>query len=315
MEKNEKQLTEISVAKNFDPAITYAGASSLKLSEKEMRDLAAPFDDLDYEITPQGFIYLPQAVSLKRLNDVIGIGNWGLLLINANHQLIKDGLTKVFFDGALLIRKCFVSRAVGEASYSEKNNNQSIASALEAAKSDCRQRCCKDLGIATDAWTPSFIRRWQKEHAIRVMVADFNGKQTVAWRRKDLEPFHNEVSLAPDKPTVPQTPACTPVQNNNDLPWLNIPSQEYNAAIKELLEGKTLNEMRKQYRISKVTAEVITGILQKEWAIRLSTCNTPATLTESFTANEKEVKDYQWLHKMFHDRRAEILNNRQTNAA
>ena len=164
--ENGNHQQNLAVA-SFDPARTYAGASSLRLSESEMKALAAPFDDLDYEITPQGFMYLPQALSLKMLNDVLGIGHWSLLLINTGSQAMPANnngkrIIKVFYDGAMIVRDCFVARAAGESSYSEDNGNQSYATALEAAKTDCRQRCCKDLGIATDAWNPSFIRRWQK---------------------------------------------------------------------------------------------------------------------------------------------------------
>lgn len=290
---------------NFDPAQVYNGASSLKLTETERKNLAAPFENLEYEITPQGYMYLPQAVSLKRLNDVIGIGEWGLLLIGTGAQKIQGDTIKVFYDGALMIRNCFVSRATGEATYSEKNNGQSYASALEAAKSDCRQRCCKDMGIANDAWNPTFIRRWQKEHAIKVMVIKEN-KQMAIWRRKDLDPYPNEVGMAPDKPTVnpPKAPA-------NELPWLNIPSTEYDTAIKELLEGKTITELKKEYRSSGNTFNILTETLKKEWNTRLQTCKTTVTLTESFTANEKEIKEYSWLHAMFHARKAEILNQKQ----
>lgn len=323
---NAQHNGNFTVAK-FDPAVTYAGASSLQLSESEMKALCAPFADLEYEITPQGFIYLPQAISLKRLNDVIGIGRWGLLLINTGSQQMKKGHMKVFYDGALLIRNCFVSRAAGEASYSEDNQNQSYATALEAAKTDCRTRCCKDIGIANDAWNPSFTRRWQKEHAVRVFV-EKDGKRDVIWRRKDLDPFYNEVGIAPNTPTVPQSQS-QPKQPEvkNDLPWLNLPSTAYIQSqiasgtftnevlpVKELLEGKTISELRKQYRISKTTTEALEFILKEEWAKRLLTCKTAQVLTESFSTNEKEVKEYKWLYDMFHARRTEIVNGKQAAA-
>jgi len=165
-----------------------------------MKALSAPFDELEYEIRPDGFIYVPQALTLKRLNSVIGIGRWGLLLINASTEERDADISKVYYDGALMIRNCFVSRSIGESQFSKKNANTSKASALEAAKSDCRQRCCKDLGIATDSWNPSFIRKWQKENAVRVFV-DNNGKKSVAWRRKDVDAFWNETGLVPNTPT------------------------------------------------------------------------------------------------------------------
>jgi Mitochondrial genome maintenance MGM101 len=299
----------LSVA-TFDPAKTYANASQLQLSESEMKALSAPFEDLEYEITPQGFIYLPQSISLQRLNTVLGVGRWGLILINTGSQQMKEGLVKVFYDGALIIRGCFVSRAAGEASYSSNNNNQSYASALEAAKSDCRQRCCKDLGIANDAWNPTFTRRWQKEHAVKVWV-DKNGQKIPLWRRKDLDPYPNEIGIVVSTPHVQGDATDAPKQQivTEELPWLNH-GPEYDAAIKELLEGKTISSLRKKYRISKSTGEALLFLLQKEWAMRLDTCKTIATLSESYNLNEAEVKEYPWLKDMFSNRRDLIKNGK-----
>lgn len=314
MENSNQQPKEnMSVAK-FDPAITYAGASTLLLTESEMKALSAPFDDLDYEITPNGFIYLPQALSLIRLNSVLGVGRWSLLLINTGSQHISDKMVKVFYDGALIIRNCFTARAAGESSYSLDNGNYSYATALEGAKSDCRQRCCKDLGIGTDAWNPTFIRRWQKEHAVKVWVEkDWwhegvkKSKREIAWRRKDLDAFHNEIGLVSDTPTVPSQ------QNNQqtkeELPWLN-PGPEYDKALKELLEGKTIKTLRKVYRISQKTMDAILEVLTKEWATRLNTCNNLTTLTKSYNDNAAEVEEYPWLKDMFTERRKVIQSGK-----
>lgn len=209
MENSNSNNTLMLNVANFDPSQTYQGASALRLSETEQNNLIASFDPLEYELTPQGHIYLPQALSSARLNKVFGVGQWTLLMINTGAQAMANGTKKVFYDGALVVRGCFVSRSVGEATYSEKNAQQSFATALEAAKSDCRQRCCKDIGIANDAWNPTYVRNWRKEHGVRVIVKDDQGRTGIIWRRKDLDPFPNEVGIAPDSPTVPtqQAPA------------------------------------------------------------------------------------------------------------
>jgi len=207
MENSSQQPTENLEVVKFDPAVVYAGASNLMLSESESSKLSAPFEDLDYEIRPDGYIYLPQVHGVMRLNSVIGPGRWGLLQINNGKEDLGGKRWKVFYDGAMVIRNCFVSRSVGEAQYNQTNSNQSWASALESAKTDCRQRCCKDIGIGTDAWNPSFIRRWQKEYAVRVFVEEtIDGKKQrkPVWRRKDLEPFWNEIGPVPTSPTVEQ---------------------------------------------------------------------------------------------------------------
>jgi hypothetical protein len=303
MENSELQPRENLVVATFDPTITYAGASNLQLSETEMKNLSAPFDDLEYELTPQGFIYLPQSISLKRMNDVIGIGKWGLLLINVGQQKMNNNVIKVFYDGALMIRNCFVSRAVGEASYATTNQNQSYATALEAAKTDCRTRCCKDLGIANDAWNPSFTRAWQKKYAIRVQVRDKDGKLGIIWRRKDLDPYPNEVGLAPDRPMVPKTGDAAPA---TELPWLNEATPEYDQQLKLLLEGKTIGAVKKEFRISKKNEELLTQVLRAEWQKRLDTCSKMEVLTESYNNNSAEVIEYPWLKEMFRTRRDQI---------
>ena len=300
MENSNQQPKENLSVASFDPASTYAGASSLMLSESEMKALTAPFADLDYEITPQGFIYLPQVLSLQRLNTVIGVGRWGLLLINTGSQQMNPTTMKVFYDGALIIRNCFVSRSAGEATYSTNNGSQSYASALEAAKSDCRQRCCKDLGIASDAWNPSFIREWQKKYAIRVLVKDDSGKTKVLWRRSDLPPFPNETGPVPSGPVVPERNKAE--DQKEELPWLNH-GPEYDAAVRELLDGKTISYLKTRYRISRETIGALNEILNKEWAARIATCNTITTLTESYNDNKAEVDEYPWLKAMFVSKR------------
>lgn len=312
MENSNNTNENLQVA-TFDPARTYANASQLQLSESEMKALTAPFEDLDYEITPQGHIYIPQVLSLKRLNDVIGVGRWSLLLINTGSQVIKDGLTKVFYDGALIVRNCFVARSAGEASYSEGNAQQSYASALEAAKSDCRQRCVKDLGIASDAWNPSFIRRWQAEHAVKVVVEKDNRRFTI-WRRKDLPPFDNEVGLAVNVPTVQQK--STAQNTAAGLPWLNEGTADYDNAVKQLIDGKLLSSMAKEFRISKAMNQQLVEKLMKVWEERLATCNTLQVLTASYNDNKAEVDEYGWLKKAFADRRDAIKSGTvKTNAA
>lgn len=315
--ENANMQQNLSVA-TFDPAKTYAGASTLNLSESERKNLSAPFEDLDYEITPQGFIYLPQALSLKRLNETIGIGQWSLLLINTGSQVInmKDGkqLVKVFYDGALVIRNCFVARAAGEASYSPDNGNQSYATALEAAKSDCRQRCCKDLGIASDAWNPSFIRRWQIDHAVKVWV-NKNGSKFTLWRRKDLPPLENEVGIFKVTPTVPEDPKPATAQTNrppDELPWLNH-GPDYDQAVRELLEDKTLNDLRLKWRISKETYAALNDLLQKEWKSRLETIMQMPVLIKTYEDNSRAVAEYKWLEKMFGERRDLIKSGKAKN--
>lgn len=311
MENVNKQHENLGVAK-FDPAQIYSGASMLNLTETERKQLAAPFDDLDFEIRPDGFIYIPQSLTLDRLNTVIGIGQWALEMIQNGKEDQGNGNWKVFFDGYMKIRNCFVSRSVGESQYSLNNKNQSWASALEAAKSDCRQRCLKDLGVAADAWKPQFIRRWQKEHAVRVFV-DKGGKKEVVWRRTDVDPFWNETGFVLNTPTV----ADQHIQNNaaaaakSELPWLNA-GPDYDAVLRELIDGHTTIATLKasKFRISKATEEALLKQMSTEWISRTDQCTNLIELTTKYNENQLLVDSNPWLKKIFTDRRMKFVNNK-----
>lgn len=190
----------------------YASAASLStLTKDEQKALSAPFDDEDYEIRPDGHIYVPQALIRKRLNDIIGASEWAVLLIKDWTEKVGDkGASKVYYDGSLFIRKNFISRSIGEGNLSANNGQTSSASALESAKSDCISRCVKDLGVGQDIYMPNFQRKWKKKFAIRVKVNETywnNGSSTkkvvMRWRRNDVDPLENETGLWETEPTVP----------------------------------------------------------------------------------------------------------------
>jgi hypothetical protein len=300
---DQKQNENLQVAK-FDPVQVYAGASQLSLSETEMKNLCAPFNDDEYEIRPDGFIYIPQSITLKRLNDVIGIGKWALTLINNGKDEVSAGQFKVFFDGALIIRGCFVSRAVGESSYSRSNQNSSWASAFEAAKSDCRQRCCKDLGIANDAWNPSFMRKWKAQYATKVFVRDSDGKNKMVWRRKDVEPFWNEVSEVPNTPSVPGQQS----QPKEELPWLNH-GPDYDAQLRELIAGEiSLASIRAtRFRVSKQTEAALIDVLTRHWINKTDECADLDALTKLYNDNKTWIDAHPFILKVFTDRRVKVV--------
>jgi hypothetical protein len=303
--ENSVQKSTDSQLMQFDPAVAYRGASNLRLSESERKSLTDPFDDLEYEIRPDGFIYIPQVLTLQRINRVIGVGQWSILLINSGKDEIRKDTFKVFYDGALVIRDCFVSRAVGEASYNRTNNNSSWASAFEAAKSDCRQRCCKDIGIASDAWNPTFIRRWQKEHAIKVWVND-NGQQKCVWRRKDIDPFPNETGPVLSQAAIRQQAA-------DEKPWLNA-GPDFDAAMVQLQSGsQTIQSLKNRYKISKATEESIVKGLVTYWQQKTDECSDMARLTSLYNEHAAMVEASPFIKDVFTARRLIILKSISTN--
>jgi hypothetical protein len=60
-----------------------------------------------------------------------------------------------------------VSVARGEQEYFDESG---IPTATEACKSNALMRCCKDLGIASELWDPTFIREFKSKHCVEVWV-------------------------------------------------------------------------------------------------------------------------------------------------
>lgn len=212
MEKEQSSVPPVEnmqVVHNPEPETNYSievynGASMLQLTKEESEQLSARFEDDEIEIRPDGFLYVPQALIRQRLNKVIGPGAWSIVLLREKIEPLKENSNKLYFDGALMIRGKFVARSIGEASYFTTNQNQSRASALEAAKSDCMVRCVKDLGIALEVYEPAFCRKWQKQFAKKVWVKEPNRDAKTLWRRSDVDPFPYETGDWVAKPTVAQ---------------------------------------------------------------------------------------------------------------
>jgi hypothetical protein len=220
----------------------YQGASNLILLPEEEKKLDEPIDEMDIEIRPDGLIYPPQVYWRDKLNQTFKRGQWALI----KHKSSKDpDRDKVYYDGSLFIRNCFVSRATGEAEYHSSNPMQSWASVEESAKSDCLGRCCKDLGIFKELWQPNFVRSWIKKYAVKVWVEiDKNGqkKKAVSWRRIDSEPYWNETGIDRDSPNQPskrtEQKKSDPIKN--EVPGERNYTQEAESC-------KTLDELKVWY--------------------------------------------------------------------
>ncbi len=96
----------------------------------------------------------------------------------------------------------------------------SYATAAESAKSNCLMRCCKDLGIASELWDPSFVRRWVGENALEVWCQNVgkgpdSGRKKKMWRKRtsptiDMWPWREEGGFEPvkvEKPRFDRAPA------------------------------------------------------------------------------------------------------------
>ena len=97
----------------------YVQASMLIVTKSEERKLSKKVSDLDINIRPDGLIYYPQVFVRDRLNSAFGRGAWALI----EHQTIKDEEhNKLYFEGSLYVRGCFIAKAVGEAGYYPKDH-------------------------------------------------------------------------------------------------------------------------------------------------------------------------------------------------
>lgn len=76
----------------------------------------------------------------------------------------------------------FVSQSQGENNYFGADQ---LPSAVEGCKSNALMRCCKDLGIASELWDPTFLSAFKKNHMAEVWVEHVTTKKKrTLWYRK-----------------------------------------------------------------------------------------------------------------------------------
>lgn len=210
----------------------YEGASDLKLNPEEEKGLLKPFDEAEIDIRPDGLIYLPTVYLRKRLNQVLGIGQWAL--IRRAEPMIKDN--KCIYPAALYIRGKFASESIGGAEYHTSNPNQNWDDVVESARTDALSRCCKDIGLNAECWEPVFGEKWIKKYATKVWRNKAKNKFTgqpgaYQWRRINKTRFYDET------PTTMLTDASTKPATASEVPQDTIISDR----------GKTLKSPENDY--------------------------------------------------------------------
>ncbi|GJJ69340.1 hypothetical protein EMPS_01686 [Entomortierella parvispora] len=150
--------------------------------EREVADiLMSPLDPDDIEIKPDGLLYLPEIKYRRILNKAFGPGGWGLAP-RSEHSVSPKTISREY---ALICRGRFVSSARGEQDYFDPSN---LATASEGCKSNALMRCCKDLGVASELWDPSFIRKFKKQYCEEHFAEHVVTKRKKRlWKRKDNE--------------------------------------------------------------------------------------------------------------------------------
>lgn len=175
MQTNIKPLTpaqaRIEAVSNVLHA-AYEKAAMLSITKEEADSLTAPFADEDFRTGAAGkenLIYIEHASLRDRLNSVLGVGQWAMIVRNRwaeefdyydKHARAYEKASRVYADVVLLIRGAFAAEAIGDMVYYPKNQQVNYGDAVEGAKSAALRRCAKDLGIGLQAWHKDFCEGW-----------------------------------------------------------------------------------------------------------------------------------------------------------
>ncbi|KAJ3291633.1 hypothetical protein HK104_005913 [Borealophlyctis nickersoniae] len=145
--------------------------------------LLAPVQRKDIEVRPDGQAYLPEIKYRRILNQAFGPGGWGLVP-RGPHTLNAKNISREY---ALFARGRFVAQARGEQDYF---GEASLPTAAEGCKSNALMRCCKDLGVASELWDPSFVHAFRRDECVLVPAINMKTKEKInLWRRKDGNGF------------------------------------------------------------------------------------------------------------------------------
>lgn len=180
------------------PAAAYEriGQNALSLTKEQTKELELDTPDDEFDIRPDnGAVYASHEYYRRKLNKVFGYMGWTLV---PGSPLTARPQTNEFYQRWILfVTGVYVSEALSARQYWEDNRNMDLSDVAESIKSDALRRCCKDLGIAQEAWNKRWVARWIKEYAIQVVAPVFKKGQstnTKLWRRRDAAPFPGELS-------------------------------------------------------------------------------------------------------------------------
>lgn len=147
----------------IDWSRSFHGLSTTPFESDVADILMADLDSDSIEIKPDGLLYLPEIKYRRILNKAFGPGGWGLAPRGETYVTEKS----VSREYALICHGRLVSVARGEQDYF---GPEGIATATEGCKSNALMRCCKDLGIASELWDPTFIRAWKRDNCVEQFV-------------------------------------------------------------------------------------------------------------------------------------------------
>lgn len=161
--------------------------TDLDIDDSECKALMANFQDAEVEILPQGHVYIPHILIRNRLNEVLGIGQWALIL---RDYKIDDKV--LLAEYVLVVRGAYVGQTIIQSVY-YKNGQTTLADKLEGMEGDAiRRLAAKKLSCGTQVWDHNYQREWLKNFAVCVWAENVKtgtdqGKKKKLWRRADDE--------------------------------------------------------------------------------------------------------------------------------
>ncbi len=152
----------------------FKGMATKPLPAKAQEVLLDPPSDEDVELRIDRLknggtvelLYVPHSKYRQRLSRAVGAGAWALHKDQEPKMDPQDG--QVYWSGSLYILGQYIASAIGQQRYIPGNSRMSFADAVEGSKSDCLVRCCKDLGMFMELWTPSWRDGWYGRNEERV---------------------------------------------------------------------------------------------------------------------------------------------------
>lgn len=154
---------------------SFRGLGAAPFPQRTCDILLAPVSTTDVEITPDGLLYLPEIKYRRILNRAFGPGGWGIVPRTKTMVTQK----KVTREYGLVCLGRLVSVSRGEMDFFSADG---ITTAMEGCKSNALMRCCKDLGIASELWDPSFIREFKRKNCDSKY---FEKRKRFVWKLKD----------------------------------------------------------------------------------------------------------------------------------
>jgi hypothetical protein len=160
------------------PIMLGSFVGKLKLTGDQIKALRRPVerDEIEWKPAerdgPPIIPYLSHNGYRDRLDAAFGLGGWGMVPVGMPKE--KDGI--VILPCALMIDGVPRAFAWGAQAY-KQNGNMDWGDCLEGARSNAIVRCGKELGIARELWSKSYIRQLRPPGARTVPSRQRDGQR------------------------------------------------------------------------------------------------------------------------------------------